>query len=337
MLAIWLACATGFALVYAVIIHAWEYPPPFGGLISSTGSLVFILLAIYVILRPKLQRMNLLSNNPNNAAEHISKFFWYAAGWGYQVGHMAVTLIITSLVSQVSGGAQLLGAPGLALWRRVSSVGLSKIYTKLDKEGGFLGNYFCWLSSGIYMILIVGNSTNMYLAIFVFLLDIAEAIEAVTSITTAASGLRELPEGMASTKLDALLKDSLSWLIVSEIGEVLIPGMYLMCWLALFASPSGNAFAGIGVTALGSPVPKNIDVFTFNISLWFGLELASVVSIHLYLKKTLNISIFASARTELDKYGMYMALFSVFITGFAFCGFMTSCGVDGSFRFEWMK
>eukprot|EP00397_Hematodinium_sp_SG-2012_P017752 GEMP01018163.1.p1 GENE.GEMP01018163.1~~GEMP01018163.1.p1 ORF type:complete len:563 (+),score=78.76 GEMP01018163.1:146-1834(+) len=337
MLAMWLSAGIGYALGYAGIVHAWEYPAPFGVFAGYAGFMIFFLCTTYVILRPKLQRMNLLSNNSNDAAEQISKISWWTASMGYGAVHLCVTLIIASLVNQMSGGALFLGAPGLALWRHVSAIGLSKIHTKLDAECGFLGDYCCWLVTGLFMVMIVGNSTDVYLAIFIFLVDVAEAMQAVTDITKAVSASRELPEGTVSNTLDALLEDSVSWLVVSEVGEVLIPGMYLMIWLAIFASPSGNAFAGIGVAELGSKVPKNMDVFTSNISLWFGLELLSVVAIHLYLKKTLNISIFTSARAMLDKYGMYMALLSINIIGVAFCMFMTSCGFDVSFRFEWMR
>jgi len=322
----WASYAIGYFLGYAGVQYMWLYPAPFGVFIGHLMGILLLLPTIFFVARSHLQKEEVFE-------DMIKQILWLVASMAFLTLMHSVTIVMASFVGQTTGGVQFLGAPALAMWRYFSGMALSQIYNNIDEHSKFLGYYVCWLITGIYTVMIIGGSENELFGVFVFLVNIAESISQTSFIDKVTKAQREIQTH--SHALDNSVKRSLRWLVVSELGQVMIPVFYIICWFGISLSPSGAGFAGIGVNALGSFTPKNEQVFATNIAVWFGLEFASIIAIHFYIRKQMSISLLDHAAGILQRYGLYMALWGVFSMNFAFCVLMISCGVDVSFRFGW--
>lgn len=70
------------------------------------------------------------------------------------------------------------------------------------------------------------------------------------------------------------------WMVVVELGEIVVPVTYLGSWLMIYFSPSSDGFSGIGSDAMGIERPSSLSVFCTNISVWLVLEIDSKDFLH---------------------------------------------------------
>merc|ERR1712003_269167 len=114
------------------------------------------------------------------------------------------------------------------------------------------------MMSAMATITIVGGADDFMYAFFVLLVDLAEASKAAEFLHT----LRRIHDDTGrfeSPVLHEIFCTQAKWIVVSELGEIVIPCVYLLAWLLMYAGPNSAAYAGIGATAFGTEPPSSLS------------------------------------------------------------------------------
>jgi len=271
------------------------------------------------------------------------KALWVVVFFVASILAVCLNLMIAALVtiSATNNRLRYIAAFAMPVLRWFDKVCLSFIVEKIDERATVVAQNLSYLSCGVSVVIIVGSISDYFLTLALVFIDISLGADAVTRIVRARKWLLKTELNLSKetkTEIESFMIDEIvSWIVISEIGEIVLPLAYLICWYIIYMGPNSASFSGVGTSEFGLTPPQDMVSFALNLLLMFGVELLTGCAFFICIKRWASISLLNACRSLFANYGAVMSTQSVWVIVTAFCCTMISCGFDYTYEFKHAK
>lgn len=359
------ACFTSFMVAaMATTMELWVNPAPLNGAISSLSAQVGAFANVFFCLVPQLARECSLDLGEEELAEQrrtlraIQKQALHVIGFG---SLSAIVVMATLLWCCFLTWLDLpyVNILGLSCLRIVLCYSCEHIALMFGGEAGIVGLNLALISSGAANIISVGLSSSWgytLALVFVDMLFIAKSVLGLASLEVkgvnvsgfildplyylkAAWVQRSIFSAphMSNTMMLSLYQRELSYAIALQVGEVVVPLAYTVCWIVVWAGPNRHAFSGIGTSDFGLKPPEDPWMFIAMSAVLVVTNHTTVEVLKVLLRRLCKIDLEQEAGKLFHVYGRILIIQTVWVIVTAFCMTMIQCGLDYSLKYAYLK
>lgn len=299
----------------------YRWPMPLGGGVIAPSMTGIVMLIIGWCVLPSKAHIRV-------------RYVSVIACFSLMVIMLASYVVLLGLMVMVAGFFQALLVPVVLVWREIFNRLMMRVATWGHPVVDDLARELCIdtivnTSHACFLAVVLCGSATMPTTIALIAADTANNIHLLrrASRPNSGSGLNEQGEAMsAATKM-----------VLIEILECIVPSQYLLFLLASFYSPNAMHLGSIRATFFHHVAIDDLGSATLTLVLLIALDTLSLAFSSIYLWRSKRVSV-RKLYLWIDKEcGPVIVSFICGSCAMFPCLVVASCGIDMTFKFEWLR